>query len=74
MTVNPLADLAFGSQAEAYERGRPGWPRDVVELPGVPPEATVLDLGAGTGKLTRVLVAHAEVTAIEPVDGMRAVL
>jgi SAM-dependent methyltransferase len=34
----------------------------------------VVDLAAGTGKLTRVLVRHAEVTAIEPVDGMRAVL
>ena len=49
MTVNPIADRAFGSQAEAYERGRPGWPaetvasllkrwgaRDVVDLGRVP--------------------------------------
>ena len=36
-----------------YERGRPGWPRATVELPHLPPAATVLDVGAGTGKLTR---------------------
>src|SRR5262249_58266496 len=40
---------------EDYERGRPGWPREVVELLDLPPTATVLDLGAGTGKLTRLL-------------------
>jgi ubiquinone/menaquinone biosynthesis C-methylase UbiE len=75
VTVNPLADRAFGSQAQAYERGRPGWPAAAVtgllERWGA---RDVLDLAAGTGKLTRVLVRAAEVTAIEPVDGMRAVL
>jgi SAM-dependent methyltransferase len=75
VTVNPLADRAFGSQAQAYERGRPGWPADAVtgllERWGA---RDVVDLAAGTGKLTRVLVRAAEVTAIEPVDGMRAVL
>ena len=75
MTVNPIADRAFGSQAEAYERGRPGWPADTVasllERWGA---RDVVDLAAGTGKLTRLLVDHADVTAIEPVDGMRAVL
>lgn len=75
MTVDPLADRAFGSQAEAYERGRPAWPADTVaallEHWGA---RQVVDLAAGTGKLTRILVAHADVIAIEPVDGMRAVL
>jgi ubiquinone/menaquinone biosynthesis C-methylase UbiE len=75
VTVNPLADRAFGSQAEAYERGRPGWPAAAVaallERWGA---RDVVDLAAGTGKLTRILVEHAAVTAIEPVDGMRAVL
>ena len=35
---------------EGYERGRPGWPAEVVDLPGLPPSATVLELGAGIGR------------------------
>jgi SAM-dependent methyltransferase len=46
-----------------------------VEAPGIPPAATVLDLAAGTGKLTRVLVDRfAHVVAVEPLAGMRALL
>jgi SAM-dependent methyltransferase len=60
---------------EDYERGRPGWPPEVVDLPRLPPTATVLDLGAGTGKLTRLLVAaYRRVVAVEPADPMRRVL
>jgi len=60
---------------EDYERGRPGWPPEVVDIPAVPPTATVLDLGAGTGKLTRLLVpAFARVVAVEPADAMRRIL
>jgi SAM-dependent methyltransferase len=60
---------------DEYERGRPGWPREAVELLGLPPAATVLDLGAGTGKLTRLLVsAVGRVVAVEPADAMRRVL
>src|SRR5438067_5318568 len=60
---------------EDYERGRPGWPREAVDLPGLPPGATVLDLGAGTGKLTRLLVsAFGRVIAVEPADPMRRLL
>jgi ubiquinone/menaquinone biosynthesis C-methylase UbiE len=74
--VHPLPARAFHAQAENYERGRPGWPAHAVagliERWGA---RTVLDLAAGTGKLTRVLVEHApEVIAVEPVDGMRHVL
>ena len=55
-----------------YERGRPGWPPEVVDVPGVPASATVLELGAGTGKLTRLLAATFErVIAVEPEDAMR---
>lgn len=58
-----------------YERGRPGWPPRVVELPGLPSSATVLELGAGTGKLTRLLVsAFEDVVAVEPDEGMRRLL
>jgi SAM-dependent methyltransferase len=60
---------------EDYDRGRPGWPPAVVELPGVPAEATVVDLGAGTGKLTRLLVERfRRVIAVEPAAEMRALL
>lgn len=70
---------AFGNTAREYELGRPEWPEElldrvVVEL-GLGPEAEVLDLGAGTGKLTRDLVPRfGRVIAVEPDDAMRAVL
>lgn len=63
------------SWSEDYERGRPGWPREVVDLLALPPTATVLDLGAGTGKLTRLLVpAFDRVVAVEPAAAMRHIL
>jgi SAM-dependent methyltransferase len=70
---------AFGRAARAYELGRPEWPAELVDRVagelGLGPEATVLDLGAGTGKLTRALVPRfARVVAVEPDDAMRAVL
>jgi SAM-dependent methyltransferase len=46
---------SFGGVADAYERGRPTYPTEAARwLVGETP-ATVLELGAGTGKLTRVL-------------------
>jgi ubiquinone/menaquinone biosynthesis C-methylase UbiE len=75
MTVDPIAADAFGAMAEEYERGRPGWPADAVSaLLRRFGARTVLDLAAGTGKLTEVLASRAEVVAVEPVDGMRRVL
>jgi SAM-dependent methyltransferase len=60
---------------EDYERGRPGWPAKVVEVAGLPRSASVLELGAGTGKLTRLLVAaFRRVLAVEPAEAMRRVL
>ena len=66
---------AFAEVAGAYERGRPGYPGEAVRwLAGGEP-LDVLDLGAGTGKLTRALVALGHrVTAVEPLDKMRAQL
>jgi SAM-dependent methyltransferase len=58
-----------------YERGRPGWPPEAVDVPGVAPAATVLELGAGTGKLTRLLVStFGGVVAVEPAEPMRRML
>jgi SAM-dependent methyltransferase len=60
---------------EDYERGRPGWPPEVVDITGLPPTAIVLDLGAGTGKLTRLLVSRfGRVVAAEPAEAMRRLL
>jgi ubiquinone/menaquinone biosynthesis C-methylase UbiE len=69
------AARTFDDTAELYERARPGWPIEAIRDLGIPRAATVLDLGAGTGKLTRILVEHFDrVVAVEPLDGMRALL
>jgi SAM-dependent methyltransferase len=70
---------AFGNTAREYELGRFEWPDELIDAAvgglELPAGATVLDLGAGTGKLTRSLVARFErVVAVEPDDAMRAVL
>jgi SAM-dependent methyltransferase len=67
------------AHADVYERGRPDYPaaaidRIVTRL-DLRPGRTVLDLAAGTGKLTRLLVQNkANVIAVEPVREMRAEL
>jgi SAM-dependent methyltransferase len=65
---------SFGGIADAYERYRPRYPADAVSwLRGMAPRF-VLDLAAGTGKLTEALLeAGHEVVAVEPDPGMRAV-
>jgi SAM-dependent methyltransferase len=66
---------SFDLAADEYERTRPDYPASALDGVPVPASATVLDLGAGTGKLTRVLVRRYErVIAVEPLDGMRAIL
>jgi ubiquinone/menaquinone biosynthesis C-methylase UbiE len=70
---------AFGPAAEEYERGRPRYPAAALdrlesEL-GLDRESVVLDLAAGTGKLTRDLVPRfARVIAVEPLQKMLAQL
>jgi SAM-dependent methyltransferase len=55
-----------------YERGRPGYPIEAVRSARLPESASVLEVGAGTGKLTRQLVrVYAHVTAVEPDADMR---
>lgn len=77
MAVDPAAQAGFDGSASTYERARPTYPPDalaaLVEGCGVGPGRRVLDLAAGTGKLTRLLEpTGARLVAVEPVAGMRA--
>lgn len=79
MSVDPVAAAGFGSAADVYERARPSYPEDAIrwiaECTGLGEGRVVADLGAGTGKLTRLLVpTGARVIAIEPIEAMREVL
>jgi SAM-dependent methyltransferase len=79
MTVNPLARAGFSRTAEQYERARPTYADDamrwIADEARLGPGTTVVDLGAGTGKLTRLLVGTgAHVVAVEPLEEMRAQL
>ena len=66
---------SFGGVADAYERARPGYPDDAVSWLAGDEPCDVVDLGAGTGKLTRSLVALGHrVTAVEPLEEMLAQL
>jgi SAM-dependent methyltransferase len=63
---------SFGAAAAEYERGRPSYPDAAVAWLTPPGAARVLDLGAGTGKLTRQLTCpDREVVAVEPLGPMR---
>ena len=74
MPRHPAAE-SFAAVAAEYERGRPDWPEAILDAVPVEPEAKVLDLGAGTGKLTRVLARrYAGVVAVEPLAELRAIL
>jgi SAM-dependent methyltransferase len=79
MSLHPSAAAGFARAAHSYERGRPGYPTEAIqwlcERLQLGPGRTVLDLGAGTGKLTRELVpTGAFVLALEPVVEMAEVL
>jgi SAM-dependent methyltransferase len=71
--------LSFGSQAAAYERGRPSYPPEAVDWLLAPTDTwvarDVLDLGAGTGKLTTRLVERGlTVIAVDPIAEMLEML
>lgn len=73
-----VRDAAWGveQQADVYEQGRPGYPAELMTLltaeMALGRGTRVCDLAAGTGKLTRALLADgADVVAVEPVAAMR---
>lgn len=71
----PEPARSFGGVADAYDRGRPTYPREAAVWLTADHPLTVLELGAGTGKLTEQLVALGhEVHATEPDPAMLAVL
>jgi SAM-dependent methyltransferase len=78
MEIHRVAAIGFASSVDAYERGRPSYPVEAIKL--LVGEvgaggARVLDIGAGTGKLTRLIAPHARaVVALEPVEAMRNAL
>ncbi len=66
---------SFGPVADAYDRGRPGYSREAAAWLVGRDRATVLELGAGTGKLTAELVALGhDVHATDPDEAMLAIL
>ncbi|MCU1495416.1 MAG: hypothetical protein JWO62_3180 [Acidimicrobiaceae bacterium] len=78
MTIHPTA-LGFANVAAAYERGRPSYPQDLLDWlvarGDVGTGGYVVDLGAGTGKLTRLLAGHGDrIVAVEPIEEMRGEL
>ena len=77
MPVHEVAAVGFDAGAEVYEQARPTYPPDavawLVEHLRIDVGARVVDVAAGTGKLTRLLTpTGAKPVAVEPVPGMRA--
>ena len=75
--VHEIASRGFEAEAEAYDRARPSYPADATGWLagnlGIGPGRRVMDLAAGTGKLTVPLAGlGARLVAVEPVAGMRA--
>jgi SAM-dependent methyltransferase len=75
--IHPSAAIGFASAADLYERARPSYPQEAIDWlvaqTRLASGSTVVDLGAGTGKLTRLLLpSGARVVAVEPIAEMRA--
>ena len=68
--TNEIAAIGFAAAGSVYERGRPDYPPAVVdaivERLRLTPQSHLLDVAAGTGKLTRCFIGRADVVASEP--------
>lgn len=76
MTIRDIAAQGYTTGGDDYESARPTYPAAAVELLvrelSIGAGSTVLDLAAGTGKLTRLLTpTGAALVAVEPVQAMR---
>jgi SAM-dependent methyltransferase len=77
--VPPVARIGFENAADAYVRGRPDYPAEILgwlrNTMGLDSSRKAVEIGAGTGKFTKLLVeTGATVIAVEPVAAMRAEL
>src|SRR5207248_2146519 len=77
--IHDVAAAGFSAGTDAYDRGRPSYPQEAVDLIvdelGIDSDTTVVDLAAGTGKFTALIVpTGADVVAVEPVAEMRETL
>lgn len=74
--TNELAAIGFAAAGSSYEQGRPDYPPEVVaalvDHLGLTEHSRLLDVAAGTGKLTRCFVGRAQLLAAEPAAEMRA--
>ncbi|HEV2126711.1 MAG TPA: class I SAM-dependent methyltransferase [Chloroflexota bacterium] len=75
-SIHSVAAHGYASAGTVYEQGRPSYPADaiacLVEVLGITAAIRVLDVGAGTGKLTQLLrPTAAQLVAVEPVAQMR---
>lgn len=76
MPIQPKA-AGFDVVSNTYERGRPEYPAQALRFAfdtlGIAAGTTLVDLGAGSGKFTGTLAkSGANITAVEPIEGMRA--
>jgi SAM-dependent methyltransferase len=77
--VHSNASTGFGNAAQTYTRGRPDYPPELLiwlrQVLALGIGKTAIDLGAGTGKFTKLLLqTGATVIAVEPIEAMRAEL
>ncbi|MDE5995582.1 MAG: class I SAM-dependent methyltransferase [Eubacterium sp.] len=68
----------FNGRAEVYTRGRPSYPKELIDELythyGVSSNSVIADIGSGTGKLSKQLLDKGStVYAVEPNDDMRSI-